>query len=88
MARYFLHLRDGTDETLDEEGLEFESLEAMRDAVLAAARDLIGADAHKGMIDFRFRIDAENDEGQIVYTLPFEHAVSVIPASEPERDFA
>jgi hypothetical protein len=33
----------------------------------------------RGVIDFRFRIDAEDAGGMIVYTLPFEHAVNIIP---------
>jgi hypothetical protein len=79
VARYFMHLRDGSDEMLDEEGQQFADLDSLRGAVLVAARDLISADAQKGVVDFRFRIDAEDEQGQIVYTLPFQHAVSIIP---------
>jgi hypothetical protein len=32
-----------------------------------------------GLIDLRFRIDAEDADGVIVYTLPFKYAVSIIP---------
>jgi hypothetical protein len=32
-----------------------------------------------GVLDFRFRIDAEDGDGVIVYTLPFKHAVNIIP---------
>ena len=81
MARYFMHLRDGTEELLDPEGREFPSLGALRDAVLVAARDLLMGDIRDGLIDLRFRIDAEDDGGAIVYTLPFEHALNIIPAS-------
>jgi hypothetical protein len=31
------------------------------------------------VLDFRFRIDAEDEDGAIVYTLPFKHAVNIIP---------
>lgn len=31
------------------------------------------------LVDFRFRIDAEDADGVIVYTLPFKHAVNIIP---------
>ena len=27
----------------------------------------------------RFRIDAEDESGKIVYSLPFKHAVNIIP---------
>lgn len=79
MARYFMHLRDGTEQILDPEGLEFASVEALRKAVLIAARDLMTGDIREGVLDFRFRIDAEDESGVIIYSLPFKHAVNVIP---------
>lgn len=79
MARYFMHLRDGTEQILDPEGLEFATIEAVRKAVLVSARDLMTGDIREGVIDLRFRIDVEDDAGDIVYTLPFKHAVNIIP---------
>jgi hypothetical protein len=75
-----MHLRDGTEELLDPEGLDFDSLEKMRAAVLFTVRDLMAGDMRSGVLDFRFRIDAENGEGDVVYSLPFKHAVNIIPA--------
>jgi hypothetical protein len=74
-----MHLRDGTDQILDPEGIEYSSVDAMRKAALGAARDLMTGDIREGVIDLRFRIDVEDDAGQIVYTMPFKHAVSIIP---------
>lgn len=79
MAKYFLHLRDSVDELLDPEGQEFADLEALRKAVLFCARDLIAGDVQDGIVDFRYRLDAEDHDGRIVYTLAFKHAISVIP---------
>lgn len=79
MARYFMHLRDGTEQILDPEGLEFPTIEALRKAVLASARDLMTGDVREGVIDLRFRIDVEDESGDLVYTLPFKHAVNIIP---------
>ena len=80
MPLYYLHLRDGTDQILDPEGLELNGMEAVRKAVLRGARDTISHDViADGIVDFRFRIDAENEAGEIVYSLPFTDAVSVIP---------
>jgi hypothetical protein len=42
-------------------------------------RDLMCGDMVAGVLDFRFRIDAEDADGAIVYTLPFKHAVNIIP---------
>ncbi len=33
-----------------------------------------------GVMDLSYRIDAENEGGEIVYSLPFEGAVNIIPA--------
>jgi hypothetical protein len=79
MTRYFLHLRDGTDELLDGEGQELADLEAVRSKVMATARDVMAGDLRNGLIDLRYRIDAETGGGEIVYTLPFRHAFSIIP---------
>jgi hypothetical protein len=37
-------------------------------------------DVERGVIDPRFRIDAEDADGAIVYTRPFKQAVNIIPA--------
>jgi len=79
MARYYMHLRDGTEQILDPEGLEYPSVEALRKAVLVAARDLMTGDIREGVLDFRFRIDAEDESGTIIYSLPFKHAINIIP---------
>ncbi len=79
MARYFMHLRNGTDELLDSEGVELVDMEAVRTNVMTAARDVLGGDLRNGVVDLRYRIDAENEGGAIVYTLPFSKAFSIIP---------
>ena len=79
LTRYFMHLRDGTDEVLDDEGGEFATVGDLRNAVLLSARDLMVGDIAKGILDLRFRIDAEDEAGQIVYSLPFKHALNIIP---------
>jgi hypothetical protein len=80
MPRYFLHLRDGTDVALDDEGTEHADIDALRIAVLASARDLIAGDVTtKGFVDLGLRIDAEDASGLVVYSLPFSGAVTIIP---------
>jgi hypothetical protein len=79
VARYFMHLRDGTDELLDPEGVDLKDLEAVRQNVMAAARDILACDLRHGIVDLRYRIDAENDLGAIVYSLAFRHAFSIVP---------
>jgi hypothetical protein len=79
MTRYYMQLRDGTDQLLDPEGIEYADLDDLRKKVALAARDLISGDAISGEIDMRFRIDAEDRDGVIVYTLGFKEAVKIIP---------
>ena len=81
MPLYFMHLRDGTDQLLDPEGKDFATLDELRTAVLFNARDVMAADIRNGVVDFRFRIDVEDEEGTLVYTLPFENAFTIIPAA-------
>ena len=69
MARYCMHLRDGTEKLLDPDPLEFANLAALEAAVLIKARDIMRRDAGDGMLDMRFRIDAEDESGAIVYSL-------------------
>jgi hypothetical protein len=77
-----MQLRDGTEQMLDPEGIEYADLDDLRKSVLIAVRDLISGDAISGEIDMRFRIDAEDRDGVIIYTLGFKEAVNIIPDHE------
>ena len=79
MTRYYMHLRDGTDQLLDPDGIEYANLDDLRKAVLLGVRDRVSGDAASGEIDMRFRIDAEDRNGLIVYSLGFKEAVRIIP---------
>jgi len=74
-----MQLRDGTEQMLDPEGIEYADMDELRKKVLIAVRDLISGDVKGGLIDLRFRIDAEDREGVIVYTLGFAEAVRIVP---------
>jgi len=74
-----MHLRNSTDELLDPEGVELVGIEEVRKNVMKSARDILAGDLRNGIVDLRYRIDAENAAGAIVYTLPFKHAFSTIP---------
>jgi hypothetical protein len=79
MTRYFFHLRDGTDEILDPEGVEL-AVDAVAGAALASARDCMAADVKSGKLDLRYRIDVHDGAGEIVCSVPFAEAVEVVPA--------
>lgn len=78
MARYFFHLRDGTDVALDEEGRELSGFEAVRRAALQGARDTLSHDMKAGRLDLRLRIEVENEHGAVLYSLPMQDAFEVI----------
>ena len=78
MARYYLHLRDGIDDILDEEGVEYRDVAAVRKAVLEAARDVLANEIRsEGVINLHYRIDAEGEDGEVVCSLPFAEAATV-----------
>ncbi len=79
MPRYFLHLRDHTDEVLDPEGVELPA-DAIIGATLLQARDCMAGDVHNGRLDLRYRIDVHDDSGELVHSLPFPDALEIVPA--------
>jgi hypothetical protein len=84
MTRYFMHLRDGTEELLDPKGRDFsEPRSAAGRGALYSTRPADGRRA-RWLMELRFRIDAEDEDGAIIYTLPFKHAVNIIPAVAAE----
>ena len=75
-----MQLRDGTDHLLDPDGIESADIDMLKKKVLIAVRELISEDVKDGgVIDLRFRIDAEDQGGIIVYTLGFAEALTIIP---------
>ncbi len=83
MAFYSMHLRDGTETLVDPQPREFFSLEALHVAVRMAARDVMTRDAGNGTLDFRFRIDAEDESGAIVCSVRLQHAWQELPVEAP-----
>lgn len=77
MPRYYLHLVDSTDITLDPDGVEMPQ-EAVIGAALMAARDCMCGDVKNGQLDLRYRIDVHNGSGELVHCLPFAEAVDII----------
>jgi hypothetical protein len=77
MARYYLHLCDSVFETRDTEGIDCTDLDLVRSEVLRNARDLLAGDAQRGAVDLGCRINAENEEGEVVYSLPLRQAVAI-----------
>jgi len=78
VPRYFMHLADGIDVLIDPEGTEM-AFEAVAAKALAAARDCMAGDVHKGVLDLRYRIDVHDENDKVVHSLPFANAVKILP---------
>jgi hypothetical protein len=76
MPRYFLNLRTPSDELLDLEGVSMAE-DAVTGAALAAARDCMAHDVRTGRLNLKYRIEVQDEAGEIVHTLRFSEAVSV-----------
>ena len=83
MALYFFHLRDGNDVVLDPDGVELADDAAIAGCAMRNARDILSHDIREGRIDLRFRIDAEDEDGNVVHSLHFSEAFETI---EPGTD--
>lgn len=79
MPRFYLHLRDGTDELLDPEGAELVNLRAAATRALKEARCIISDEVMAGRVKLAQRIDVEDPGGSVVYSLRFSQAVEIVP---------
>ena len=79
MPRYFLHLRYTADELLDGEGIVLPGPSELREHMLRNARDVIAGDVQEGILRLSTRIDAEDESGTVVLSLPFTEAVTIEP---------
>jgi hypothetical protein len=78
MPRYFMHLRDGTDELLDPDGVTMPEA-AVPGAALMAARDCMAGDLLTGRLELKYWIDVHDEADNVVHTLAFSDAVEIIP---------
>jgi hypothetical protein len=78
MPLYFMHLRAPSEEVLDPDGVRI-SEEALASAALLAARDCMANDLRSGWLDLKYRIDVQNENGEIVHTMQFADAVEIRP---------
>lgn len=79
MARYYLHLRDGTEDVPDVEGANYDTVASLKEAMVRSARDVIAGDVLHGLLNLGLRIDAETGDGRLIATLPFRDVVEIKP---------
>jgi hypothetical protein len=77
MQRLFFHLHECGTVTVDEEGVEVESLAEARVRAFRAARSIMSAEVAQGQLCLSCHINVEDDQGTILLTLPFREALQV-----------
>jgi hypothetical protein len=70
-----MHLRDGTDEVLDPDGVTMPA-DAVPGYALATARDCMSHDLRSGTVSLKYRLDVHDEAGELVHSLPFTEAVA------------
>ena len=80
MPRYFMHLIDSVDILLDPDGVELAS-EAVASRTLFIARDCMANDVKEGRLDLHYRIEVQNEGGEVIHCLEFKDALKIAHAS-------
>ena len=79
MPRYYLHLVDSADITLDPDGMIM-AAEAVERVALYQARDCMAGDVRHGKLDLHHRIEVRDESDGLVHSLPFSDAVEIVGA--------
>ena len=77
MARIFFHVHNSDGFIPDEEGREFDSVEAAAAAALRDIRSIVSEEVKGGRADLRGRVELANEEGQVIGVVQFCDAVSI-----------
>jgi hypothetical protein len=78
MPRFYLHVSDGKLFAEDREGLELHDVEAARREAIVGLRDVMAEELKHGQINLAAYVEVENEDGQLVMTVPFLDAVEVL----------
>jgi hypothetical protein len=77
MPRFYFHVCDGNGFTEDEEGLELPSVPAARAKAINGLRDLLAGELRRGALNMAWFIEIEDENRQLVMTVPFSEAVTI-----------
>jgi hypothetical protein len=78
LPKYYFHLRNGSDQLLDPRGTELASIEAVRQMALLFARDTLSNMIRGGLLDLRYRVDAEDADGKLVHSIKLEDTFETV----------
>ena len=79
MARFYFHVRDRLNQLIDPDGVELPDLPTAVERAKLAVRDMLSHDMKIGIVDVGHRLDVENAQGAILYTLAFREAFKIVP---------
>jgi hypothetical protein len=77
MPRFYLHVSDGKMFAEDQEGAEFHDVEAARRSAIVGLRDVMAEELKHGEINMAAFVEIEDENHQLVMTVPFLDAVNV-----------
>jgi predicted regulator of Ras-like GTPase activity (Roadblock/LC7/MglB family) len=78
MPRFYLHVADGKLFAEDLEGSESHDIEAARRAAVTGLRDVMAEELKHGQINMAAFVEIEDENHQLVMTVPFLDAVEVL----------
>jgi hypothetical protein len=73
-----LHLHNAHIDANDEEGHCLPDLEAARECAMKGIRGFLGHEAMEGRLDIRGQIDITDEDGQLLETVRFRDALTII----------
>lgn len=77
MARFYMHVCNGTGFVEDQEGVELADEAVARSKAVEAARDVMASDLRMGELDLSSFIEVEDEEHRYLFTLTFADAVAI-----------
>ena len=77
MTRFYFHLNECGDQTLDEEGLELGSIEEARHQAMRCAREIMADEVSQGRLCLSCNIRIADASGSTVLMLPFREVLAV-----------
>ena len=85
VPRFYFHVCNGSGFTEDKEGTEHRNLVAARSNAIRGLRDIMAAELQRGELNLGSFIEIEDEDHQLVMTVPFAEAVSVTSVRGPDE---
>lgn len=73
-----MHVHNGLGTVCDEEGLEFADMDAAVRCAIANIRSILCEEVRGGCLDLRGRLDIAAAGGQVLHTVRFDEAITVM----------